>query len=191
MKKVVLIVIRIMVVAVIAALIEVFVINMPFFIKSVDSSVKRNIMISTDDFTYYNWIQVNGEYVSEFDPIIVYENINTYVESVKIYVDYEGSIPYTDIFYINEDYPIPCEQTCLHNESELTCPAEINVDLGVEVNGLRIDLGDEAGLKLNSINVIVNENTLTFSWARFIAINMIYWIASFLFAAQRPPKYNI
>lgn len=190
MKKVILISLRILIVAVAAALIEVFVINLSFFIKSADKSVERNIEVDKN-YLYCNWEEVEGVHVSGIDPNILCENINEYAETVTLYIDYGGNISYIDIYYTNEEHPVICEETWIRYDSKLTRPAKVKVNIGAEMGGLRIDLGDDAGVILYDIDVVLNENKFDFSWARFIAMNMIYWLACLLFAMQRPPKYNI
>lgn len=181
---------RILIVALVSALIESFVFNIDYFIVKAKSDSRVNIVLKTEDFTVYNWDADNGKMVSMYDPILAVEDFNGYIDTIKIQLLVDGYLPYVDVYYSNEENPVMGEDTQFRL-AELCEDGSYYVRVDKYVEELRIDLGDEAGLILDDISVLINENVFSFSLARFVTMNLIYWFAVLLFAAQRLPKYNI
>ncbi len=181
---------RAVIVLLTAAFIEIYFINGDFWLLYLNKSVKQNICVGLNETELLNWNTDGGTLVSMPDPIILVNDINTEVKTVSIKVDAEGDIPYVDMFYINDEHTVPANENLIKTYGPFK-DGKLEVDINEYAEILRIDLADAEGLELNNIDIVINENFFSFSFARFFAIIILYYAAVFLFGLQRSPDYNI
>lgn len=181
---------KVIIVIIITTLIELIVFNFDYFAMKINSESMKSITLNTEDFQPLNWTKQGEFLVSGLDSALVIEHLDMKIKNIKIIVDTEQNIPYTDVFYTDKEHPNIVEDTHIRSIDSYI-DHYIVVDINKNVDSLRIDLGDSEGLMIKAIKVIVNLCDLDFSLARLIAMNLIYWFAILLFALQKPPKYNI
>ncbi len=181
---------KVIIVIIITTLIELIVFNFDYFAMKINSESMKSITLTTEDFQPLNWTKQGEFLVSGLDSALVIEHLDMKIKNIKIIVDTEQNIPYTDVFYTDKEHPNIVEDTHIRSVDSYI-DNYIVVNINKCVDSLRIDLGDSEGLSIKGITVVVNQCDLDFSFARLLAMNLIYWFAILLFALQRPPKYNI
>ncbi|WP_312502866.1 hypothetical protein [Lacrimispora sp.] len=172
-----------------AIIIEICVFNFGNISEMMDNSLRKNIVFSLKDAKLSNWENNNTEYISQFDPMIVYNNIDLYIKKIEIKTTMNKKIPYVDFFYTNKNEPE-------FNGNMLLKINEANQDVNVLIvnqyaKDIRIDLGDEAGVSLSDFSMIINPTKINFKVARVVAIVLIYYMSVGLFSLQKSPDYDI
>lgn len=170
-------------------IIEFCVFNFINISEILDNSLKKNIAFSLEDAKLSNWEKNNTEYISEFDPMIVYNNIDMYIKKIEIKTSMNKKVPYIDIFYTNKNEPE-------FNGKMLLKINEVNQDTNVLIvnqyaKDIRIDIGDEAGVSLSDFSIIINPTKINFKLSRVVAIVLIYYMSVGLFSLQKSPDYDI
>lgn len=172
-----------------AIFIEIFIINFSNVVNLVNASYSKNIYIDMKKVDYINW-NFNGEYItSKEDPIIILNNINTYIKNVSIDIDSEQPIDYIDIFYTNESINKFNGELLIREENPVG--KNININIDKEVRDLRIDLGDRPGLSIKHIDIVLNQAKIDFNISRVITIMLIYLAVLGLGYIQKNPDYEI
>jgi len=150
---------------------------------------QANILLSLDDFEIANWVRrEDGTLESGLDPILVTGRLDARVDVIEVTALASKQIPYIDIFYINEEHPQYGE---LHLHNELKDGNSSVFTLDDDVDNLRIDLGDDAGVILRELTVRINPVEFRPSLSRIIAVILIYWSGVFLFSLQKMPDYHL
>lgn len=179
------------IVILIAAIIEMYIINGNYWLKWLEmGDAKQNLHYTLEDAELLNWDTSGEKPVTMFDPIILINDIDTTIDTICIKVNAQGDIPYIDIFYINDEHKIPDYDNLIKVQPPFEYD-NIVIDVNQYINLLRIDLGDFEGLVVQDFELIINENVFSFSLVRMIAIIMIYYATVFLFKLQDTPKYMV
>lgn len=181
---------KILFVAIFAILIELFVFNFDYVYLSFVTKVDKNIEYELQDATLVNWQRVNGYYISESDPMIIFNDLDTDIKNVCISVDSQPIISNLVLFYTNYNMS-DSEEPLMIVWNKDPIDGEYNIEINNNVKNLRIDLGDDAGTTLKEFKLIVNPAVMNFSSARTVAMILIYVSSKLLFRLQRKPKYNI
>jgi hypothetical protein len=92
------------------------------------------------------------------------------------------------ILYANEEYP---EFGTNYVVTEGVQKSPLYLNIKDNVTDLRIDLGDDAGIMLNSFKLTVNPTAWNISFSRIIAVLLIYCVGTLLFNLQKTPNYNL
>ena len=167
-----------------ACIIELGVINFTNIIGLL-SNENNNIVYDMSSIETNNYDVDDEGIVSKFDPMIIIKDINSNVKKFKIELNSNEEIPYIDIFYTNNDLPVFNEQLIVHYTNPVHNIAYIK--LNKYVKDLRVDLGDNAGVRINNIKIIINPYKVDFSISRVIAMIMIYYTANTLLKLQKNP----
>jgi hypothetical protein len=173
----------------VALVLELFVFNFSYFRGLLDNDIAHNLNYDIGDFEVINWDEDDGVLVSRFDPQLVLNGINTEIKDICITAKADADIPYAVLFYTDETYPV------FTGDAMLTIQGGngnvFKADPDWKATDLRIDLGDDAGLRLTGLDVEINPLKINISISRIIAIFIIYYGAKFLFSLQRSPDYGL
>lgn len=176
-----------LVILLIAVAMELFIFNFQPVCDRVLGRENLNEIYTLADFETINWTETADGLISGYDPMLILDGVNTQVHSLRIFSDCLGQVPYVNVFYTNDHYLQFGDGPVLLEMVESGNAVEIAVNDTVE--NLRIDLGDQAGVALNQLTVIVNPSAIQISIARIVAIILIAFFAEFLFSLQRYPTY--
>ncbi len=178
-------------VVILSTLIEIIIFNFSYlndkFIKKVKTTYCQE-----DNISYVNWQEsTDTQKVSLVDSMIILNNLNTKISKVKIDVNLNENVkvPYTDIFYTTQEIGQFNGDLVIHDKNKYDKSIEININK--DVKDLRIDLGDQAGLILNDIKIIINPLDFHISISRIVTMIIIYYLSIFLFSLQRNPNYQL
>ena len=186
-KNIVTLTIQLLVIAILASCVQALLLNWTSIMLKFDQTIPKDQVYSLSDSEKANWETSGTKLLSLEDPMLVYANINCYVEQIVLSLDAETDIPYIDVFYINQEHPQYGDQVLrIENPEE-----KITVSIKDYITDLRIDLGDEKGTILNDLSVIINPIEFRFSIAIVVAVLLIYVATRFLFYLQKSPNYGI
>lgn len=180
---------RIIGVLFIACCIEVFGINFSNILSLADNSVEKNREYSLQDMQAVNWKQEDGHLISQYDPNLIVEDVDTFIKKMKLKISSNQEIPYIQVFYTNNENENFNGELLV--EYGQPVKEEVEISLDQHVNNLRIDLGDEEGMMLDDIKVVINPVNFNFSISRIVAMILIYVLSIGLFYLQKNPDYNI
>lgn len=171
--------------AVIACMIELLAFHSGELAFALNRQTAKNLEISSTDMEYLNWKKENGIWVSETDPQI-FISPRTYVETLEVSLELNREIPFIVIYYktdlsqeFNDAQMVFTEQVEKNNRFTIQKP----------VAEIRIDLGDDAGVGIQDIRITLNPLSFQFSFARVIAMILIYVAATGLFQISKSPNY--
>ncbi len=127
-----------------------------------------NIELGAGEFQLVNWQSSGNSYISESDPMIIMENINCYIHSLKIEGKWNGNEPIA-VYYTNT----PEEE--FSEEKKMLLPYSIvggNVYIypKTQVYSIRLDPTEEAGQELAISAVEINDRSLILSFSRFMTL---------------------
>ncbi len=161
------------------------------FVYYILFNTPKKVIFAKENIELINWVtNIEGDIVSQADPIIYFHELNLTVKNVIIKIDSEHRVPYIDFFYTESVEPDTKEELrFIHFDNGFMKMGVYNINK--HVRNFRIDLGNDEGLLLKDITIIFNESIIDFSVSRIVAMNMIYWISSILFIAQKSPKYDL
>ncbi|WP_407306646.1 hypothetical protein [Desulfosporosinus sp. SB140] len=180
---------NLLIVLTVALLLEFGVFNFDFISAKVNPNKKYNLTYTMEKMQAVNWTKQDNTLVSRFDPNLIIPSINTMVNKVNITVDADKSISNVVLFYTNNKHiNFSAESMITDNETLVTTTT---IDLNQQVKDLRIDLGDNPGLVLKKITVIINPIKFNFSISRIIAILLMYLATIGLSALQKGPDYKL
>lgn len=127
-----------------------------------------NISRSVSELQMVNWQSTGSGFVSDADPMIILENVNSYIHSVKIGGKWDNDEPVA-LFYTNS----PDED--FSEDKKLVLPYNqiggcIYFYPDAEICSLRIDLTEEAGKELTISEIEINDRSLLISFSNFMTI---------------------
>lgn len=183
---------KIMLVIIIPMLLEIGIFNFTYMMNKFDKTLDKDIIYNIEEFDKTNWEIKNNILISNIDPILELDKIDTEVKNIDIMISGAGNLPYIDIFYTK----IQNESFSGDNLDRITTNIsgnfnnKVNITLNKFVSKLRLDLADEQGFELKDITIIINPSKIKISYARLITMWLIYLTAKFLFSLQKNPKYD-
>lgn len=149
----------------------------------------QNKVLSIEEAQLINWDTIGGTYVSQADPMIVFEGINARINNFRIKVVMNQDIDGVTVFYTKNNSGVAGEL------KEITSIKlknnEANVKLDDDVYSIRVDLGENAGTKINNFSITLNPLNLNFSISRVVAMLIIYFFTRALFRLHKSPEYGI
>lgn len=183
---------KILIVIIFAFLIELIIFNYVEVKNELNSSVQKNIVYNIKDIKKVNWSMKNRKLISNLDPILELENLNTEVKNINIQLKGKNNIPYIDLFWTEEKNEVFNADKIQRINTNIkgNFNQEIKIELNKQVQDLRIDLGDNPGLELDEIKITINYSHIRLNYARIIAMLLIYITSKFLFSLQQNPKYD-
>lgn len=180
---------RIIGVLIIACCIEVFGINFSNILSLADNSVEKNREYILKDMQAINWKQEDGHLTSQYDSNLIVEGVDTFIKKIKLEISSNQKVPYIQVFYTNDKNENFNGELLVEYGQPVIKEVEISLDQ--HVKNLRIDLGDEEGMMLDDIKLVINPVNFNFSISRIIAMILIYVLSIGLFYLQKNPDYNI
>lgn len=180
---------RIIMVLIIACCVEVFGINFFNTLSLFDNSVEKNIEYTLQDMQTVNWSQENEHLISQYDPNLIVEDVDVFIKKIKLDISSNQEIPYIQVFYTNNENKNFNGELLVEYGQPVA--GEVEITVNQYAKNLRIDLGDEEGIILDNIKVIINPINFNFSISRIIAMILIYLLSAGLFYLQKNPDYNI
>jgi len=169
-------------------LLELLYFNFNYFRNLTLSLNPMNAVVPAEDVAYINWEERDGYRLSLPDPIIAVENLDAQVREITIRLDMDREAADSSVFYTTEDGEV------FNPEKMLKLPLKIGenkVRINAHVHDLRIDPGEEAGLKLSAFELTINENKLHFSISRVVAVILIVTLGRMLFMLQESQRYEV
>ena len=171
-----------------AVFLEVFYFNWGTVQNNLLPEDEKNIVLTMNDWDFYNWSIYDSTYTSNLDPSIVKTNLNVDINNIEIQYLPAQTIGDVSVFYTEEAGQIVnADRMLVFSEIESKQKLPINK----HVVDLRIDLGEQAGLKLNEITVVLNPTEWNISIYRIATVLMIYVFSILLFRLQESPNYDI
>lgn len=154
------------------------------WIIRLDRNSPKDLSISFDELELINWQDARDGFVSESDPIICIDTEPMHLYTLDFLIETEPLIDECTFFYTDENGVIQSEQI---DGSMGRYHIKHNKDIGAI---LRLDPGEEAGVLLTDMELVINSTQLHVSFSRIIAIVLIYVCGSQLFRIQRMPDYT-
>lgn len=173
----------------IALIIEIFVINFSNILAFLNTDLVKNKEYVVRDLKTFNWEYSGEKLVSDLDPMLIIDNIDTYIKEINISLESNKQISYTNIFYTNSDVKNFNGDAVINYNQPLE--NDTNIEIYKNVKSLRIDLGDEANLEINNLIIKINPVKINFNISRVIAMILIYYSAIVLSYIQKNPKYEV
>lgn len=177
-----------MIAAVIACIIELLVFNGSAILFSMDRNAEKNRVIEPEQMTWLNWTPLDEAWVTELDPQILISGIDTYVRELEITAELSEEIPFIVVYYKTDD-------SQEFSDARMTFTDQVQtvnrLFIRNPVTELRIDLGDNAGVRLQNLTVVLNPDRFHFSLSRVIAMLLIYVVSVGLFRFQKSPEYHL
>ena len=136
-----------------------------------------------------NWHMDGAFWVSESDPAHIITNINCYVNTLDVYFDSKSEVNGVTVFYTNDTYPEIEDNTTIHISGLIDEHFRINVKDNVD--DMRIDIGEEAGMELHDAKIVVNNRKFELSYSRILLLMMVYVLGAGLFRLQKMPDYKV
>ena len=149
----------------------------------------RNKVASIAEAQLINWDTNGGTYISQADPMIVFERINGRINNVRINVETNQDIDGVTVFYTKNNSGVAGELKEI--KSIKLVNNEANVKLDDDVYSIRVDLGEQAGTKINNFHITLNPLNIGFSISRVVAMLIIYFLTGALFRLHKSPDYGI
>lgn len=177
-------------VGILAIALECFVFNFDYVRSLMDTSKTYNVRYTLEDFEKVNWTAENNLLISAPDPQMILNSVDMETDSVLITFSIDaGVLPAITLFYSNENVPVINGE--LMAQSTKINPGGTEIKIGDYINTLRIDMGEEPGLVLRDMQILINPAVSRFSLSRIVAVLFIYLIAKGLFAMQAPVDYKL
>lgn len=170
-----------------ACIIEIGVINFTNILNLLGNNSK-NVVYDSNSMEKINWENNDGKLISNLDPNLIIKDVNTNVKKISIQVTSDKEIPYIDVFYTSNGEQVFNGDMLIRDSTPTKSIANINIDKLVK--DLRIDLGDEPGLAISDVKVIINPAKIDFSISRVIAMIIIYYSTMGLLSLQKNPYYK-
>lgn len=180
---------KLIIVLVVALTLELGVFNFTNLSLLLNPNIEKNKKFTLADMEIVNWQSSDGKLISKADPILIIHNVNTEIRTVEVEAQLDKPLPRIAIFYTNDQNKNFNETTMkVYNENLI---GDTLLTLNAQVQDIRLDLGEDAGLVLSNLDVTINPARISFSISRVIAILLIYLSAVGLFALQRNPNYHL
>lgn len=158
-------------IVVIALLVELFCFNFSYFYGLFFEDFDHNILLDLDDFEMVHWLHDGGEWVSEFDPMLIRNAIDTQITELEVRVQADRPIPYLVFFYTDEQHSEFCAEAMITSTPVSDNVFSVQVDKYVQ--DIRIDLGDDAELRVSGMDLMLNPLYLNFSVSRYCAMLVV------------------
>lgn len=187
-KRIGFLLIRLLIVAAIASVLQLILWNWSNWKFLLDHSTQKNVVYTLQDFETQNWAETGSQMTSSHDPMLIRDGVDGYVRQVRIDLDADPMPPYIQVYYTNSAHP------SFDGEAVVTAQpvsAVTVIDVNDDVQSMRVDLGDDPGTALRAINVTVNPVELHFSISIVVAAELIYLCGKLLFSLQRAPDYGL
>lgn len=172
-----------------ALCIELFYFHFDYFYARFFSDVPHNVLLELNDFQTEHWQTTESGLVSEADPILVHSDADVFVEKLLIQAELDKNIPYVVLFYTDKLHKEFSEETMIVMPQPVNGAVEVPVSQ--HVKDIRIDLGDDAGVKLTGLSVTINPLYFNFSIARYVAMLTVCFGFWALTSLQRSPEYDL
>lgn len=176
-------------IVVITLLVELFCFNFSYFYGLLFEDFDHNISLDLNDFEKVHWLQDGSGWVSEIDPMLIRNGIDTQITELEVRVQADSKIPYMVFFYTDEQYLEFCAEAMI--EVAPVSDNVFSVQVGKNIQNMRIDLGDDAGLRVSGMEIILNPLYLNFSVSRYCAMLVVcfgFWALNRL---QQSRNYHI
>ena len=149
-----------------------------------DPSAPKDQRYELADMTAVNWEKDGDAYISGADPILLLPSEGMRVYRVTAGFSAEPKPGEITLYYQKTDGSQAAVQgDVLKNRAIFS----VNKTVGPE---LRLDIGEEAGRRLDELSVVVNPTGLDISVSRIVAVVLVYVCGSLLFRIQRMPDYT-
>lgn len=175
-------------VTIFALFVEIVLFNFSYLIDMLDKNIEKNVIYTLKDIEKNNWIQYNNRLISKEDPMLIISDINTYVKDFELSLSIDKKLPFIMCYYTQDKGDIFNDSMSIALVDNLS--DKNNIKVNSYVRDLRLDLGDDAGVNLNSLSIIINPVKLNFSIARVITIVLIYITSKGLFYLQKSHSYE-
>ena len=176
--------IRLGITVALAVFLEIWVFNFEYWMEKVDTSTRKNIVYNVNQMEKVNWTKTSQGWVSEGDQHLIIKDLNTRINIIQINMQVEQKPDYILLFYTGD------EVGKFNNDASILCGSE-TVKVNKNIKDLRLDISNRKGILLKDITLIINPMSFNFSFARVIAIILIYIFGYGLFALQRRPDYGV
>ncbi len=149
----------------------------------------ETLTLQSDDLEYLNWDTIeDGTKISLSDPMIYKENLSLDISNMVLILDVQPQPAFYTIFYTTEEGEDFSAEKMIVVESG---QGEVEIPISGAVKKLRIDPGEEAGLVMRDITLKINDISWNISFARIIAMLLVFWGTAWLMRLQSPPDYGI
>lgn len=170
-------------------IIEICIFNYNELNSLIDNSNEKNVVLTLNEASLVNWVKKDDSYVSQIDPMIVFENIDLFIKNIEIKTIINNKVPYIDFFYTDS-------KRTEFNGDMLLKLNDVNQDVNTivvnqDVKDIRLDLGDEEGITLSNFIVVINPIRLNIKVARIILMLFLYYCSKGLFNLQKSPEYEV
>ena len=148
------------------------------------------LIFDEQDLHFQNWTETPNARISLPDPIIFADKLNVPIYKMQVEIDTQPKVTECTFFYTNnvdESFSAEKMMTVPINDGK----AEIEYASTETIEAFRIDLGEEAGLKLNHIEIRINDTPWHISISRIVAMLVVYWGTLGLMGLQRSPDYGV
>lgn len=179
---------RLIYVTIFALFVEIVLFNFSYLMGTLDKNIEKNVIYTLKDIEKINWIQNENWFISKEDPMLIISDINTYVKDFELSLSIDKKLPFIMCYYTQDKEDIFNDSMSIALVDNLSDKNHIKVNS--YVRGLRLDLGDDAGVNLNNLSIIINPVKLNFSIARVITIVLIYITSKGLFYIQKSHSYG-
>lgn len=182
-------IIKIVLVILSGLFLEVFIFNFTYIKSRLDTSKEYNIEYSPDDMVKTHWLDTSETMISDADPQLILESVETFVDQISISFTANKPIDNVLLFYTNRKVK--------EINGELLI---VNSEVGKEerlftirdyIGVLRIDPGEDAGVEFQNFKIIINPVNFNLSLSRVVAILLLYLLARALSTLQNPPDYGL
>lgn len=124
----------------------------------------EKIVFDNENIIFNNLVEDGNAFVSESDPTIIINDINTYIHSVKINGRCSELGEKIQVFYLESPAEVFSEDKSLLLDYNIR-GGDIYFNIDKTVSSLRIDLIENAGAEISVSDIVVNENNLTVSFS--------------------------
>lgn len=175
-------------ITVFAIIMEIVLFNFPYVSGMLNRNMDKNILYNLENIEKTNWIKHDNELISKQDPMLVISDINTYVKNFELSFSIDKKIPFIMCYYTKNKEDIFNDKMSIALTNNINDKNKITVNSYVK--NLRVDLGDDAGIILKNMSIVINPVKLNFNIARVITIILIYVISTCLFYLQKGPNFE-
>ncbi len=177
-------IIRFLIVSVISLMLEIFYFNFDAIYDQVNQSIQHDISYQLADMELQNY---GKDLTSDADPMLCLYGVNMYVKDILVHVETNGATTGTLFYTTQAGERFSTENMIVIDNLAGTEPYALNKF----IYSLRVDPGEDAGISLYSAEIILNPaKALDFSFARILAVFVVYYGFTALFSFQKMPKYN-
>jgi hypothetical protein len=163
---------------------EVFIFNKTYWIMKF-SGIPTNCIFHLSDFEQFGWSRVNNTLVSNGGQNLILRNVDKIVRSITVQSDIKPVPSYVLLFYTTE------AGEAFSNSKSILIDEKEALTTNIAVHDLRLDLGNETGLSLSKLTLVINQCIFKISLSRVIAIILIFYISRFLYSLQNTPAYKL